>query len=194
MLFIDRFDAALKLIPGLRNYRNENGIIYAIPGGGVPIGYYLAKDYNFPMHLLISKKIQHPKEKDLSIGAVGLHEQMVDERLNIPASYIRNQVTRIRKSLHERYSKMLGGQKNDVKGKMVFIVDDGIETGNTMLAAIRMVRAQNPKKIIVVTPVCSSSAAPKIIKEADDFHCLHILKNSIGLGINYLNFSSVTDK
>ena len=182
MLFIDRFDAALKLIPGLRNYRNENGVIYAIPGGGVPIGYYLAKDYNFPMHLLLSKKIKHPHENGLSIGAVGVHDQMIDERLNIPPSYIKNEISKIRKSFKDRYGNMMDvHQKSDLKGKMVFIVDDGIETGNTMLSAIRMVRAQNPKKIIVVTPIASSNSVAKIEKEADDFYCLHILKNPVAL-------------
>ena len=195
MLFIDRFDAALKMLPSLRGYRNEDAIVYAIPGGGVPIGYYLSKDYNFPMQLLITKKIEHPKSKGLSIGAVSLGDRFIDERLNVPESYIRNEVTRIRKSLRDRYTKLMEEHPSiDARGKVVIIVDDGVASGNTILSAIRMMRSKRPKKIIVAVPLAPYEAAARIEKEADDFICLHTIKNSASVGLNYINYSKVTDK
>src|SRR5438094_586340 len=141
MLFKDRYDAAMKLIPHLKKYKDEDVIVLAVPRGGVPIGYHIAKNYNFPLELLLTKKIGHPWSNELAIGAVSLENHIIDDRHNIPESYIESEIERIRQSLKERYKKFMGNRKPaDVENKIVIIVDDGIATGNTLLAAIRMIR------------------------------------------------------
>src|SRR5665647_2687221 len=139
MLFKNRYDAALKLIAFLEKYKDERRVVFAIPRGGVPIGYYIAKHYNLPLELLLTKKIGHPGNEEFAIGAVSLEDYIIDERHNIPESYIENEIKRIRESLKERYKKFMGDRKPvDMEGKIAIIVDDGIATGNTLLAAIRM--------------------------------------------------------
>ena len=194
MLFTDRFDAALRLIPVMKNYRGKDAIIYSIPGGGVPLGYYLAKDLNLPMELLFSKKIMYPQNGKSAIGAVTLTDHFIDERLNIPDAYSKNEVNRIRKVLNEQEKLFADGrEKAALKGKHAILVDDGIATGNTMLSAIRLIRKYNPAKITVVVPVSSSDAAARIRSEADEFVCLHTVSSS-DISSHYLHYPKVSDK
>ena len=194
MMFKNRYDAALKLIPFLEKYKDERGVVFAIPRGGVPIGYYISKHYNLSLELLLTKKIGHPRNEEFAIGAVSLEDYIIDERHNIPESYIESEIKRIRESLKERYKKFMGDRKPvDMEGKIVIIVDDGIATGNTLLAAIRMMRQKHPKKIVVAVPIAPREAAEKIKKHVDDFICLHIADDFYGVGQFYLDFSQVSD-
>lgn len=194
MMFKNRYDAALKLIPFLEKYKDERGVVFAIPRGGVPIGYYISEHYNLPLELLLTKKIGHPRNEEFAIGAVSLEDYIIDERHNIPESYIESEIKRIRESLKERYKKFMGDRKPvDMEGKIVIIVDDGIATGNTLLAAIRMMRQKHPKKIVVAVPIAPREAAEKIKKHVDDFICLHIADDFYGVGQFYLDFSQVSD-
>ncbi len=194
MFFTDRFDAALRLIPLMKNFREKNAVIFAIPGGGVPIGYYLAKDYGFPLELVFAKKINNPVNGKPSVGAVTLTDQIIDERLNVPDVYIQNEVTRIRKALRSQCKLFAEDHISvPVEGKYAIIVDDGIASGNTMLSAIRMVKNMKPSKIAVVVPVAALEAAARIEKFVDDFVCLHTV-NNVDVSINYLNFSKISDR
>lgn len=194
MLFKNRYDVALKLIPFLEKYKNERGVVFAIPRGGVPIGYYISKHYNLPLELLLTKKIGHPLNQEVAIGAVSMEDYIIDERHNIPEYYIENEINRIRESLKERYKKFMGDRKPvDMEGKFVIIVDDGIATGNTLLAAIRMMRQKHPKKIVVAVPVAPRETAEKIKNQVDDFICLHKADDFYGVGQYYLDFSEVSD-
>src|SRR5688572_29934512 len=141
MLFTDRFDAAFKLMHCLKNYKQQEGVIFAVPGGGVPVGYYLSKDYNFPLELLMAKKIRHPENDQFAIGAVNLNDYFVDKKSKVPTSYINRQIAQIRKFLKQRHKQFVDGHKEtNVKNKIVFIVDDGAATGNTLLSAIQAIR------------------------------------------------------
>lgn len=195
MIFQDRFDAAMKLIPLLAKYKNEEGVVLAVPRGGVPIGYYIAMEYNFPLEILLTKKIGHPGSSELAIGAVSLENEVIDDRHNVSDAYIEEQVQLIRKSLQDRYKKFMGDRKPmDLENKIVIIVDDGIATGNTILAAIKMIRAKRPKKIVVAVPVAPPRTAKVIEKEVDDFVCVSIPEAFFGVGQFYQDFSQVTDR
>jgi putative phosphoribosyl transferase len=195
MLFKDRYDAASRLIPYLEKYKNEPGIVFAVPRGGVPIGYYIAKNYNLPLELLLTKKIGHPGNKELAIGAVSLEDHILDERHLIPEPYIYNEITKIRESLKEGYKKFMGDQKPaDLEGKIVIIVDDGIATGNTLRSAIRLTRSKHPKKIVVAVPVAPVETANILKKEVDDFICPHTVENFTSVGLYYSDFSQVSDE
>lgn len=193
--FKNRDDAARKLLPLLEKYKNENGIILAVPRGGVPIAYHIAKHFNMPLELLMTKKIGHPYHEEYAIGAVSLEDHIVDEYTEIPASYIESEVKRIRENLQERYKKFMGNHKPaDLKNKTVIIIDDGIATGNTILSSIRMIRQHEPKKIVVAVPVAPPSAAEKIKKYVDDFICVYMPEPFIGVGLHYEDFSEVDDE
>ena len=194
MLFTDRFDAAFKLMHCLKNYTHQEGVVYAVPGGGVPIGFYLSKDYNFPMELLLIKNIRHPESSQFSIGAVSLDDYFVDKKSKVSDSYVKLQVAQIRKNLKERQKQFIDGHKeSSVKNKIVFIVDDGAVTGNTLLSAIQVIRAKGPKKIVVAIPVAPEQTITMLQKYADDVICFHTLKNLTPVELNYLNYPRVSD-
>ena len=154
MIYTDRQDAALKLISLLEKFKNDKCVILAIPRGGVPIGYYIAHKFHFPLDLLLTKKIGHPLNKEVAIGAVSLENEIVDNYPYISREYIDNQILEIRESLKNRYEKFVGDRTPaNVKNKTVIIVDDGIATGNTLLAAIKMIRDKSQKKIVVAVHV-----------------------------------------
>jgi putative phosphoribosyl transferase len=195
MIFKNRYDAAMRLIPLLNKYKNEEGIVLAVPRGGVPIGYYIAKAYNLPLELLLTKKIGHPVNSELAIGAVSIDEQIIDDRFNIPEAYIENETKKIRESLKERNKKFMGNRKPlEVKNKIVIIVDDGIATGNTLLAAIQMMKQKKAKKIIIAVPVAPYETANKIKEQVDDFICLYAPEDFWGVGQFYDDFSQVSDE
>src|SRR3989344_6802382 len=195
MLFQNRHDAALQLLPHLEKYKNERAVVLAVPRGGVPIGYYIAKNYHLPLELLLTKKIGHPLHEEFAIGAVSLQDYIIDERIKVSPSYIENEIINIRNSLKERYKKFMGNRTPiDVKERTVIIMDDGVATGHTLLAAIKMIQKHQPKKIIVAVPVAPLETAKKIAKEVDDFICLHVLENFIGVGLYYSDFSQVSDE
>jgi putative phosphoribosyl transferase len=195
MMYIDRKDASLKLISLLEKFKNDKSVILAIPRGGVPIGYYIARKFNFPMDLLLTKKIGHPLNKEVAIGAVSLENEIVDTYPYVSNEYIENQILEIRESLKNRYEKFVGNRTPvNVKNKTVIIVDDGIATGNTLLAAIEMIRGKSPKRIVVAVPVAPTDSAQKISDNVDEFICPYITNNFRGVGSFYMNFSQVSDE
>lgn len=195
MIFLDRYDAAMKMIPLLAKYKNEKGVVLAVPRGGVPIGYYIAMEYGFPLELLLTKKIGHPASSELAIGAVSMENEVIDDRHNIPDEYIESEIKKIRKSLQERYKKFMGDRTPvDLENKTVIMVDDGIATGNTILASIKMIRAKKPKKIVVAVPVAPYRTAERIRQEVDDFICVQTPENFYGVGQFYHDFTQVTDQ
>lgn len=194
MQYIDRHDASLKLIPLLEKFKKDKSVVLAIPRGGVPIGYYIARTFHFPLDLLLAKKIGYPSNKELAIGAVSLEDEIIDHYPYISRDYIEDQIFEIRESLKHRYKKFVGNRSPiDLKNKTVIIVDDGIATGNTLMAAIKMIRRKQPKKIVIAVPVSPTDAAKKIKAEADEFICPMITSDFVGVGSYYLDFTQVTD-
>jgi predicted phosphoribosyltransferase len=194
MYFTDRYDAAMQLAGKLKKYQKESGVILAVPRGGVPIGYYLAKYLNFALDLLMSKKIGHPSQEEYAIGAVGLEDSIAEEQMDIPEGYTAAQITRIREQLKERYKRFMGRTEPiDIRGKVVIVVDDGIATGNTILTTIKMLRRKRPRKLVVAVPVASMQAAARIEQEVDDFICLYTPVPFYGVGRFYEDFSEVDD-
>src|SRR6476469_3797281 len=110
MYFIDRYDAARQLARHLEKYKLESDVILAVPCGSVPVGYYLAKHFDFPLILLMSKRIGHPRNKEFAIGTVDLENSFIEERYGIPESYIREETMRIRKELNNRYKIFMGNR------------------------------------------------------------------------------------
>jgi putative phosphoribosyl transferase len=195
MIYTDRNDASLKLIALLEKFKNSKCVILAVPRGGVPIGYNIARKFHFPMDLLLTKKIGHPLNKEVAIGAVSLENEIVDNYPYINIGYIENEILEIKESLKKRYEKFVGDRTPvDIKNKIVIIIDDGIATGNTLLAAIKMIRGKLPKKIVVAVPIAPTDAAKKISNQVDEFICPIITDNFIGVGGYYMNFSQVSDE
>jgi putative phosphoribosyl transferase len=195
MYFIDRYDAAMQLASRLSKYKCEDGVILAVPRGGVPLGYYLAKHLDFALDLLMTKKLGHPDHEEYAIGAVGLEDCIVEDTTNVPAEYIEQATLRIRLQLKKQYQKFMGNRESvNIRNKTVIIVDDGVATGRTILSTIRLLKSKRPKKLVVAVPVASVEAAERLTKEVDDFICLYTPSPFYGVGRFYGDFTQTTDE
>ncbi|MDN5203911.1 phosphoribosyltransferase family protein [Fulvivirgaceae bacterium BMA10] len=194
-MFKNRIDAALQLTERLMKYKNEKGVVLAIPKGGVPIGYIVSKALNMPMGLVMSKKIGHPVNKEFAIGSVGLHGVIINGDAQVTEEYLKKEIKSIRNQLKENYKKFLGGKRPvKLKNKMVIIVDDGAATGSTLLTTIKEVSKMDPKKIIAAIPVGSEDALARIKSSVDELVYLDSPKSFYSVSGSYKEFEQVTEE
>jgi putative phosphoribosyl transferase len=192
--FKDRKEAGILLSEKLKKFQDSDTIILAVPRGGVPIGYEIARRLNLPLDIILSKKIGHPLNKEFAIGAVSMDSTIVDEHPEIPKQYIDDEIIRLRKLLKEKYELYMGNRSPlDIEGKNVIVVDDGIATGNTLLASISMLRKRKPAKIIVAVPVLPTDTLETFKKQTDEF--IYLIASNLfrGVGGFYDEFYQVED-
>ena len=195
MKYKNRKDAGLKLAFGLRQLIKEDCIVCAIPRGGVPVAFEVAASLHFPMQLVLAKKIGHPANKEYAIGAASLNGYFVWADEQVSDAYVAEEVERIQTRLREMEHTFGAGRKQfALKQKTLLVIDDGVATGNTILATIQLLRKEEPLKIIVAVPVASSQAYRQLQKEADEIICLQIAEELNAVGSFYEDFSQVTDE
>src|SRR5258708_14104128 len=167
MYFADRYDAAMQLAVKLEEYKKDEGVILAVPRGGVPLGYYLAKHLDFTLDLLMTKKIGHPLNQEYAIGAVGLEDSIIEAAdEDIPEEYIEQETSRIRRQLAERYKIFMGDKKPvKIEGKTVIVVDDGIATSRTILQTLKILTNNRPTKLIMTRLRSSTDAVRPITRQ-----------------------------
>ncbi len=164
-MFKNREEAGILLADKLVNYSNKKDtVIVAIPRGGVPVGYQICKKLNLPLEIVLSKKIGHPFNKEYAIGAVTLDSYILSEAVpGISNKYIEKEIKKIRGILKQRQQLFYGSKKTiNLKNKTIIIVDDGVATGNTLIASIELIKIAAPIKIIVALPVAPPSALKSI--------------------------------
>jgi len=194
-MYADRVEAGLVLADQLKKYAGQPGVVLAVPRGGVPLGFIIARELKLPLEILLSKKIGHPNNPEYAIGAVSLTDRVIIPHEGVSNEYIESETKRIREKLKENYKKFMGDNKPiDLKDKIVIIVDDGIATGNTLLSTVKMLRNQKPAKIVVAAPVASRSSVEKISKLVDEMVVPLIPKEFYGVGGFYKNFDQVSDE
>lgn len=195
-MFQNRLDAASKLAEKLSRYKNTDAVVLAIPRGGVTIGKEIADKLNIPLEIILSKKIGHPRNPEFAIGSVSELGMVINDAImDISMDYIQNEAARLQLQLKEKYKLFMGDRKpTDLKNKIVILVDDGIATGNTILATINMIKKKIPKKLIVAVPVAPPDTARKINKEVDEMICLLTPADFYAVGQFYADFSQVSDE
>ena len=196
-MFEDRNDAGTQLAKKLTKFKEENVVVLAIPRGGLPVGAQVAKSLQAPLDVVLTKKIGYPTNKEYAIGAVSLESIVLTNAMGIEKSYIDQETARIRKTLRERYNQYYKHQSPaNLKNKTIIIVDDGVATGNTLLATIELVYKKKPSKIVVAIPVAPASAIYKIsnTENVDEVICILIPDNFRAVGQFYENFEQVTDQ
>ena len=190
----DRLDAAEQLIPLLKDSSNSSTIVLAIPRGAVPMGFHIAKSLNVPFDILLVKKIGYPGNPELAVGSVSVEGRIIDPEFAVRREYIDTETKRIQAALKERLIRLRGNlPAANLRGKKVIIIDDGIATGNSMMAAVSLVRKQFPHTITVAVPVASPRALNKVEKEVDEIICLHAPEDFMAVAEYYSDFSVVTD-
>ncbi len=194
-LFRNRTEAGKLLAAKLEKYRGTDTIVLGVPRGGVPVAYEIARELRLPLDILLSKKIGHPLNSEVAIGSVSTDTVFVDERTDVSEKYIREKTETIRKLLKERSVLYRGNRPEPViTGKTAILVDDGIATGHTLLATLRMLRKKQPAKLVVAVPVAPARGHSLIQQEADEFVCLLTPDYFPGVGAFYIDFAQVSDE
>lgn len=194
LILQDRKEAGILLSQKLEKYQNSDAIILAVPRGGVPIGYELSKNLHLPLDIILSKKIGHPLNKEYAIGAVSLDSTIINQHPDITKEYIEREIKHLRESMKDKYNLYMGYRKPaNIRGKTIIVVDDGIATGNTLLASIEMLKKRHPKKIIVAVPVVPFDTVKVFEQNTDEFVYLMAPKDFRGVGRFYESFEQVAD-
>lgn len=193
-LYINRTDAGRYLADQLKKYKGTDSIVLAIPRGGVPVACAIAETLQLPLDLLLVKKIGHPANPEYAIGAASLYDYFVPDSMLVSPQYIESAVEEIRKRLRASRNEFMKGMPLlSLMDKNIIIVDDGLATGQTLLAAVKLVKLAMPRKITVCVPVASQSGVTLLKGEADELVVPFIPDNFCSVGDYYADFSQVSD-
>ncbi|MFA5629617.1 MAG: phosphoribosyltransferase family protein [Dehalococcoidales bacterium] len=172
-LFENRYDAGSKLAEKLQAYKDQSAIVFAIPNGGIPVGVQVALSLNAELDLVISRKIPIPLRPEGGFGAVAddgttIYNEPVLRHINLNEQQINYQVNLVRSNIKQRSIFYRGNKPLAlVTDKTIIVVDDGLASGYTMLAAVESLRRRRPKQIIVAVPAAPAAAVLNVEKTAD---------------------------
>ncbi|GCL35270.1 phosphoribosyltransferase [Sphaerospermopsis reniformis] len=199
--FRNRKEAGKMLAQNLTAYANEeNLLVLALPRGGVPVAFEVAKALNAPLDVCIVRKLGVPGHKELAMGAIasggiGVLNSDVINTLGIDKEAIQAVAAEELQELQRRDRTYRGDAPPlNVENKTVILIDDGIATGSTMRAAIAILQQQQPKKIVVAIPVAPTSTYKELQSEVDEIVCLQIPGILSAIGLWYEDFSQTTDE
>jgi putative phosphoribosyl transferase len=197
-LFQDRTDAGHHLGARLSHYADRSVVTLGLARGGVLVAAEVAKQLHAPLDVLVVRKLGSPYSAELAIGAVTasgglyLNEQVIQEYA-VSQTYIDAEMRRQRKLAEEREVLYRQGQTPlSLKGKTAILVDDGMATGSTMIAAARSVR-QEADFVCVAVPVGAPESCKELREEADEVICLYNPDPFYAVGLYYQDFSEVSD-
>jgi putative phosphoribosyl transferase len=198
--FRDRGEAGRVLAEQLAAYRGKDGVlVLGLARGGVPVGWEVASALHAPLDVFLVRKLGVPGWTELAMGALAsgggvVMNDSVVSSLHVTDEQIREVIGRETAELQRREWAYRGGRPvPDPQGKIVLLVDDGIATGASMLAAVRALRAVGPKSITVAVPVGPQSACHELAREADDVVCATMPPAFDAVGQVYRDFHQVSD-
>ena len=206
--FSNRIQSGQMLAQHLQAYANiENVLVLALPRGGVPIAFEVAKHLNAALDVCIVRKLGVPGHKELAMGAIAqaltcqfasektiVFNQDIIDLLGIDQAKITAVVNQELRELRRRDQVYRSNKPAiNVKDKIVILIDDGIATGATMRAALTIIQQQQPAKIVVAVPVAPLNICEELRLEVDDVICLQCPENMSAIGLWYEDFSQTTD-
>jgi predicted phosphoribosyltransferase len=199
--FQDRSEAGQMLAEKLSKYANRpDVIVLALPRGGVPVGSEVARALNAPLDVFIVRKLGVPGYEELAMGAVAtggvrvLNEPVV-HNLSIPENVIDAVADWETQEIRRRELRYRGDEPPpDVRARTVILVDDGLATGSTMLAALKALRQQQPARIVVAVPTAAPDTCEQMKAEADEAVCAITPEPFYAVGLWYENFAQTTDE
>lgn len=198
-VFADRREGGRELAALLSHVAPERPIVLALPRGGVPVAYEVARALEAPLDLLLVRKIGAPGNPELGIGAVAeggvrvLDRSMV-ARLLISAEELEASLSRAQAELAERAARYRDGASHpEVAGRTVIVVDDGLATGGTASAAVESLRERGAGRVVVAVPVAAPESAARLRVLADEVVCVEEPPDLRGVGAWYRDFSQTRD-
>jgi predicted phosphoribosyltransferase len=198
--FQDRSEAGRLLASELAKHKlAPDSIVLALPRGGLPVGAEVAEALKVPLDIVVVRKLGVPWQPELAMGAIAGGTCVLDHELirmlGISDEDVEAVVARETKEMERREELYRRGLPElNLHGLTVVLVDDGLATGSTMLAAARHVRSAHPKKLIIAVPVASSQACGRLTSEADECICLAVPQPFSAVGEWYMDFRQVTDE
>jgi len=175
-----RVDAGRKLGARLLKYKDQNPVILGVPRGGVPVAFEVARALNAPLDVIVVRKLGAPGQSELGIGAVvdGHHPETILNRevvsaLRVSRDYLEREVHNQQKEIHRRnQGYRRDSSRIELKDRTVIVVDDGIATGGSIRAALRGVRQQKPKRVVLAVPVGPADTIESLRGDVDEIVCL----------------------
>jgi putative phosphoribosyl transferase len=201
MPFVNRTQAGIALAAALSRFRDQDPAVLALPRGGVPVAFEIARAVDAPLDLVVARKIGVPFQPELAMGAVVNGDTPIVVRnddviavAGIDEADFEAVCRRETDEIRRRRDRYLGDRAPvDVAGKTAIVVDDGIATGATVRAALRATRTRLPKRLVLATPVAPNDTLKELRSEVDEIVCLESHEFFGSIGAYYDDFSQVSD-
>jgi predicted phosphoribosyltransferase len=200
MEFKDRRDAGRALAKALGAWRGRPDVlVLALPRGGVPVAWEVARALGAPLDVLVVRKLGFPGQEEYAMGAIAAGGVRVMGEVGggwpVSARELEAVVAREQAELVRREQRYRAGRPPlDLAGRVLILVDDGLATGATMSAAVQAARAGNPKRVVVAVPVASPEAVQSLGALADEVVCLFTPEHFRAVGLWYLDFTQTSDE
>jgi putative phosphoribosyl transferase len=198
--FVDRHDAGRRLAALLEPLRHEQPVVAGLPRGGVPVAAEVARALGAPLDVVVVRKIGAPQNSEYAIGAVaegGVHVlgRRVGRAADLSGSELDALIARAEHQLEERVRRYRGSREPiALDGRTVIVVDDGLATGRSALAAVDSLRKRGAARVILAAPVASREAASMLAAAADELVCVEIPPDLWAVGAWYADFRPTTDE
>lgn len=198
-MLTDRREAGELLAKALSPLAGQDAVVLAIPRGGVVVGEIVARALDAPLDVVVPRKIGAPGNPELGLGAVAPGVQVLDEDLirdlRVSQDYLDREIAAEEREIDRRSALYRDGRSSvPVQGKVAIIVDDGVATGGTAVAAARWARAQGAGRVVVAVPVAPSPAVARLSAEADEVVVLFTPEPFYAVGQWYRDFDQVSDE
>ena len=197
MMFTDRADAGQQLAVRLEAYREERPVVVGLPRGGMVVAAEVARALGAPLDVLVVRKLGAPGYPEFAVGAIARGETVLNEEVDaasLPHGYLDRAIAAESHELERREALYRGGRPPvPLAGRTVLVVDDGLATGSTAVAAVRALRRENPRRIILAVPVAAPDSAARLESIADAVVCLDTPPDFRAVSLWYRTFDQTTD-
>lgn len=201
MTFSSRSDAGRRLAAALSGEAGRHPVVLALPRGGVPVAEPVARALGAPLDLVLLRKIGAPRQPELAIGAVAdgpapvlVRNDDIMRAAHVSEATFQARAQREWAELERRRARYLAGRaRTSVAGRTAIVVDDGVATGATTVAALRAVRAMGAARVVLAVPVAPAEVLPRLEAEADEVVVLETPDPFFAVGAHYENFGQVED-
>jgi putative phosphoribosyl transferase len=200
-VFQDRAEAGRVLADRLTKYAGSpDVVVLALPRGGVPVGFQVARSLGAPLDVLSVRKLGVPGREELAMGAIASDgTQVINQTVVRELGIAEDKLQAVAAAEHqelERRERTYRAQRPrpELTGKVVIVVDDGLATGATMWAAVAAIRRQRPARVVVAVPVAAASTCQALEQAADEVICASTPALFTAVGQAYRNFAQTTDE